>query len=45
MTQLATNVLFNTAFDPASCNGKPCKMEFPFEFKLRQQEKQRQYNN
>ena len=44
MTQLATNVLFNTAFDPASCNGKPCKMEFPFEFKLRQQEKQRQYN-
>ncbi|MFT5136746.1 MAG: hypothetical protein ACI9XU_000256 [Arenicella sp.] len=45
MTQLATNVLFNTAFDPASCNGKPCKMEFPFEFKLRQQEKQQQYNN
>lgn len=45
MTQLATNVLFNTAFDPASCNGEPCKMEYPFEFKLRQQEKQRQYNN
>lgn len=45
MTQMATNVLFNTAFDPASCNGKPCKMEFPFEFNLRQQEKQQQYNN
>ncbi|MEM7359620.1 MAG: energy transducer TonB [Pseudomonadota bacterium] len=44
MTQFATAVLFNTEFDPASCDGEPCKMEFPFEFKLRQQEAQRQYN-
>ena len=34
MTEYATNVLFNTAFDPATCEGQPCKMEFPFEFDL-----------
>jgi hypothetical protein len=34
MTQYATNVLFNTTFDPATCAGQPCKMEFPFEFDL-----------
>jgi hypothetical protein len=44
MTELATTVLFNTEFDAATCNGKPCKMEFPFEFELRPQEKQTQYN-
>ena len=35
MTEYASTVLFNTEFEPATCNGKPCKMEFPFEFKLR----------
>ncbi len=35
MTEYASAVLFNTTFDPATCNGEPCKMEFPFEFKLR----------
>lgn len=39
MTQLANTVLFSTEFDPASCDGKPCKMEFPFEFKLRDRSK------
>lgn len=39
ISELATAVLFNTKFDPASCDGKPCKMEFPFEFKLRNKEK------
>ena len=34
MTQYATTVLFNTPFVPATCAGKPCKMEFPFEFEL-----------
>jgi len=44
MSQMATAVMFNTQFDPGTCSGKPCKMEFPFEFQLRPQEKQRQYN-
>lgn len=35
MTELAIAVFFNTKFQPASCSGEPCKMEFPFEFKLR----------
>ena len=35
MTEYASAVLFNTKFEPATCNGDPCKMEFPFEFKLR----------
>lgn len=35
ITELATSVLFNTKFTPASCEGKPCKMEFPFEFKMK----------
>ena len=35
MTQFATNVLFNTPFEPATCAGTPCKMEFLFEQKLR----------
>lgn len=42
-TELATAVLFNTEFDPAVCDGTPCKMEFPFEFKLRN--KKRIINN
>ena len=32
---LAIAVLFNTKFKPAKCDGKPCEMEFPFEFELR----------
>lgn len=39
ITEIATAVLFNTEFDPAVCDGKPCKMEFPFEFNLRNKEK------
>ena len=35
MTNYAATVLFNTKFDPATCSGEPCKMEFPFEFMLR----------
>lgn len=34
MSELATNVVFNTPFTPASCHGEPCDMEFPFEFKM-----------
>jgi len=37
--ELATAVLFNTKFNPATCDGKPCAMEFPFDFKLRQRSK------
>lgn len=39
MTNYAATVLFNTQFDPATCNGEPCKMEFPFEIELREIEK------
>ena len=39
MTQYATAVLFNTEFEPATCDGTPCKMEYPFEFSLRTIEK------
>ncbi len=39
MTELANAVLFNTEFDPAICDGEACKMEFPFEFKMRNKEK------
>ena len=39
MAEVATTVLFNTQFEPASCAGEPCKMEFPFEFNLRYVEK------
>lgn len=39
ITEIATAVLFNTEFDPATCDGSPCKMEFPFEFNLRNKEK------
>lgn len=35
ITELATTVIYNTKFTPASCDGKPCKMEFPFEFKMK----------
>ena len=39
MTEYATAVLFNTEFEPATCAGEPCKMEFPFEFNLRSVDK------
>lgn len=39
ITELANAVLFNTEFDPAVCDGSPCKMEFPFEFKMRNKAK------
>lgn len=35
ITEVATAALFSTEFKPATCAGEPCKMEFPFEFKLR----------
>lgn len=35
ITELAMSVMFYAKFKPASCAGKPCKMDFPFEFKLR----------
>lgn len=41
MTEYATAVLFNTEFEPATCAGKPCKMEFPFEFELQPVEKEK----
>ena len=37
--ELAMAVLFNTKFQPATCDGKPCEMEFPFDFKMRQRSK------
>ncbi|NNC98686.1 MAG: hypothetical protein HKN85_00750 [Gammaproteobacteria bacterium] len=37
MTDLAIAVLFNTRFEPATCDGEPCEMEYPFEFELRKQ--------
>lgn len=39
MTEFASAVLFNTEFEPATCGGNPCKMEFPFEFDLRSVER------
>jgi hypothetical protein len=32
---LAVAVLFNTQFEPATCDGAPCEMDFQFEFELR----------
>ena len=34
ISEIATAVLFDTQFEPATCDGTPCKMEFPFEFNL-----------
>ena len=39
ITELATSVIFHAEFEPATCAGKPCKMDFPFEFKLRKRVK------
>lgn len=39
ITELATSVMFYAKFEPATCAGKPCKMDFPFEFKLRKRVK------
>ena len=39
ITELAQAVLLSTEFDPALCDGNPCKMEFPFEFKMRNRQK------
>lgn len=39
MTEMAQAVLLSTEFDPAVCDGNPCQMEFPFEFKLRDRTK------
>lgn len=40
ITELAMSVMFHTKFVPGSCDGKPCKMDFPLEFKLRQRVKE-----
>jgi hypothetical protein len=39
ITELANAVMFSTEFEPAVCDGTPCKMEFPFEFNMRNKEK------
>lgn len=39
ITELATSVMFHATFEPATCAGHPCKMDFPFEFKLRKRVK------
>jgi hypothetical protein len=36
LAELATAVLFNTQFDPATCRGEPCVMEFPFLYNVPQ---------
>ena len=41
MTEYATTVIFNTEFEPATCAGEPCKMEFPFEIDLPVQEREK----
>jgi hypothetical protein len=40
ITELVHSVFFATEFDPATCAGEPCKMDYQFEFKLRQRVKQ-----
>lgn len=40
ITELVHSVFFATKFDPATCAGEPCKMDYQFEFKLRQRVKQ-----
>lgn len=32
MSKIASTIIFDTKFTPASCNGSPCKMEFLFEY-------------
>ncbi|RBP49901.1 hypothetical protein [Arenicella xantha] len=32
LAELATTVMFNVKFNPATCAGEPCAMEFPFLF-------------
>lgn len=39
ITELALSVMFHAKFEAATCAGKPCKMEYPFEFKLRKRVK------
>jgi hypothetical protein len=34
-TRYITALIFETEFDPGTCDGKPCTMEFPFEIDLR----------
>jgi len=40
MTELALSVLFHAKFTPATCAGKPCKMDYRFDFELRKRVKQ-----
>jgi hypothetical protein len=35
MTQFAGSVLLMTRYKPATCNGSPCTMQFPFRLKLK----------
>ena len=35
MTKYITALIFETEFDPATCDGTPCSMEYPFEIDLR----------
>lgn len=34
-TELVNSLLFATEFDPATCNGEPCKMEYLFKMALK----------
>ena len=34
-TEFINILLFTTEFNPGTCDGTPCKMEFPFEMDLR----------
>ncbi len=40
LADLATTIMFNTKFKPASCDGEPCTMEFPFLYDVPQRFKQ-----
>lgn len=35
MTEFINILMFTTKFEPATCDGDPCAMEFPFEMELR----------
>ena len=40
MTELALSVMYYTKFIPGTCAGEPCKMDYPFEFEMRDRSKE-----
>ena len=40
IAELATSVMFNAKFAPATCAGKPCAMDFQFEYEMQPRVKQ-----